>query len=772
MSNVTRKAETERAVAFGIGILALTLVVILLLLAAEPSRIQARMERAIPADSGRLGIPGKRTQTIAADEPAPEYQLGSWTQTTQQDFQTGERWGVDTYGAPGSVTLLPLDDDFDAENMNLDRWVVYGETPEIVSYTSGLVEIASKDKGIRSAAGIGMRGTFLQGDFDYQVDFDLLEWSSTVEHCSADLEAADRMPERDPLTHWVMLKLDSDEYEMHYGTGSTWHLLFRTRTGDRTGKFRINRTGQTFTTYYWHETTGWTAMGSKDYFDDPACASVAGWNTIYYPRFLIHFDNFLVTRNGGIEDPTYAFTGTYTSPAFDTSGPSYLGTLAWSPHSQPLETGVDSLKVQVATNNDNATWHFVGPDGTPNTYYTQSGQEIWDGHHGDRYVRYRIYFATLDPMFTPRVDDITLNFVPADAFYLERLPFTATFETHQNLISSYFDHNYPSEGLTIPQPPDFDIPIYTGEIALQSLGTCCPNLPCYRSIGQRCIAYDGHNGYDYGLTPGTPIYPAAPGTIVDISDAGSYPWLVVVEHQSVDATYVTWYAHIEPDAAVYQEWLGSSSNPEERKLPVETSRTIGTVKSGVGYEHLHFTVKRDGRYTDPYGWLPPVPDPLHAHNGEISRWLWIRNEPRMTLYEPSQETRLTTQIQDVSVTVPAGAYLQPLLLQLYHSALDPVPMLTNGGHTFSLTGWDSQGKPVADLNLPFSVTVRYLDGDIGKAEDTLALYQWDTAQGFWQIVPSELNPVANVLTAQTATLGRFALLGEVWCISLPLVAKP
>lgn len=67
MSNVTRKAETERAVAFGIGILALTLVVILLLLAAEPSRIQARMERAIPADSGRLGIPGKRTQTIAAD---------------------------------------------------------------------------------------------------------------------------------------------------------------------------------------------------------------------------------------------------------------------------------------------------------------------------------------------------------------------------------------------------------------------------------------------------------------------------------------------------------------------------------------------------------------------------------------------------------------------------------------------------------------------------------------------------------------------------------
>ncbi|MCR4283878.1 MAG: FG-GAP-like repeat-containing protein [Parcubacteria group bacterium] len=74
-------------------------------------------------------------------------------------------------------------------------------------------------------------------------------------------------------------------------------------------------------------------------------------------------------------------------------------------------SGTDSIKFQLATNNDNVTWDYYGPDGTASTYYTTAvGQNIWSGQDGSQYLRYKTYFNTASASYTPTLDDITINY--------------------------------------------------------------------------------------------------------------------------------------------------------------------------------------------------------------------------------------------------------------------------------------------------------------------------------------------------------------------------
>lgn len=79
----------------------------------------------------------------------------------------------------------------------------------------------------------------------------------------------------------------------------------------------------------------------------------------------------------------------------------------FAPASQPPQT---NLKFQLATNNDNATWNFWGPDGTAGTYYTTSSQAINAVHNNNRYLRYKVYLQTSDPNLTPVLNSVSLDF--------------------------------------------------------------------------------------------------------------------------------------------------------------------------------------------------------------------------------------------------------------------------------------------------------------------------------------------------------------------------
>ncbi len=125
-------------------------------------------------------------------------------------------------------------------------------------------------------------------------------------------------------------------------------------------------------------------------------------------------------------------SGTLTSSTFDAGSSSSFSSFSWNPGTQPVSTGVDSLKFQIATNNDSSTWNYLGPDGAAGTYYTVSGTTVAPIHAGDRYLRYRAYLATTDPTTTPSLADIAIVhsnscFSPGQVFFTP-LPASGDYE--------------------------------------------------------------------------------------------------------------------------------------------------------------------------------------------------------------------------------------------------------------------------------------------------------------------------------------------------------
>ena len=107
----------------------------------------------------------------------------------------------------------------------------------------------------------------------------------------------------------------------------------------------------------------------------------------------------------------YSENGYLISSSFDTgTDKTVWGILGWEPQNQSPETGAEAIKMQIATNNDNATWNFKGPDGTDASYYLVPNTAINSIHNNQRYIRYKIFLSTENTAFTPIISDITCNF--------------------------------------------------------------------------------------------------------------------------------------------------------------------------------------------------------------------------------------------------------------------------------------------------------------------------------------------------------------------------
>ncbi|UCD92482.1 MAG: hypothetical protein JSV43_00695 [Methanobacteriota archaeon] len=103
-------------------------------------------------------------------------------------------------------------------------------------------------------------------------------------------------------------------------------------------------------------------------------------------------------------------SGVYTSSTIDTAVdnlPTFWNTISWQPTVQLTGT---QLRFQLASNNDSTTWVFRGPDGTSGSYYDNPiGENIWSGHQGHRYLRYRAYFSTSTPL-SPKLESISISY--------------------------------------------------------------------------------------------------------------------------------------------------------------------------------------------------------------------------------------------------------------------------------------------------------------------------------------------------------------------------
>ena len=121
----------------------------------------------------------------------------------------------------------------------------------------------------------------------------------------------------------------------------------------------------------------------------------------------------------------------------------------------------------------------------------------------------------------------------------------------------------------------------------------------------------GHNGVDYGVRDGSPVYAAADGVVsTDSVGSGAYSFghYVTVDHGN---GYKTIYAHLDPSSADVQP--GQKVTAGQR---IGTSGHSGHVTG----PHLHFEVTKDGTPVDPSVILTGAAqiDPSKAGNGKYS----------------------------------------------------------------------------------------------------------------------------------------------------------
>lgn len=72
------------------------------------------------------------------------------------------------------------------------------------------------------------------------------------------------------------------------------------------------------------------------------------------------------------------------------------------------EPSGSDLKFQVAINNDNATWNYIGPDGTSNTFFEAAGTIPLNQISGT-YIRYKAFFSG-NATSAPVLSDATINY--------------------------------------------------------------------------------------------------------------------------------------------------------------------------------------------------------------------------------------------------------------------------------------------------------------------------------------------------------------------------
>ena len=76
------------------------------------------------------------------------------------------------------------------------------------------------------------------------------------------------------------------------------------------------------------------------------------------------------------------------------------------------------MKIQIAVNNNQTTWNYVGPNGTANTYFTLSGESFPLSMDGNQYIRYKAYLATSNIAYTPSLDDVIINYLSYPSPYI------------------------------------------------------------------------------------------------------------------------------------------------------------------------------------------------------------------------------------------------------------------------------------------------------------------------------------------------------------------
>ena len=331
--------------------------------------------------------------------------------TNQSDFTSGMAANVDVTSAPGDVKLsLPAP--------------VQEEQTSIAAYSSNITSTAWIAQTFTPTAS----GKLTQVDFQAALnatDFTstmLVEIRNTVSGAPGSTVLA--------TTSVTNLTNGNLWYSLNFATpanvtaGTAYALVFRAGTG---GPFLVVRgSGNLY------------AGGSMQ----SSANSGASWANV---------TSAAVTQDlafrAYVQPQAYATSGSYVSAPKDANQAD--GTQAgWDKLTWTAATpaGTDVKFQAAASNNAGGLYNFVGPDGTPNTYFSNGGSLAQ--FNGFRYLKYKAYLTTTNTAVTPTLSDVTVcnSNTPLPATSLNIAPASGTYGTTATLTATLISGGSPVAG--------------------------------------------------------------------------------------------------------------------------------------------------------------------------------------------------------------------------------------------------------------------------------------------------------------------------------------
>ncbi len=102
-------------------------------------------------------------------------------------------------------------------------------------------------------------------------------------------------------------------------------------------------------------------------------------------------------------------TKAFISPITTFESVSMYDSISWN----AVTPGGSDIKFQISTSADGSLWTgFVGPDGKSISYYTSNSRNIWSGHNGQKFLKYKAFIkSAIYPNYdvTPVLNSVTIN---------------------------------------------------------------------------------------------------------------------------------------------------------------------------------------------------------------------------------------------------------------------------------------------------------------------------------------------------------------------------
>lgn len=202
--------------------------------------------------------------------------MKAWT--TQADFQTGVRNGVDTYGV--NDWIIP-DDDFSGAAVNGDRWISYANNGAVLPTIAGEQLQLETTGSVYGTSEVASSFHF-DGDFDTQVDYEINPFVNYNSHALFYAFFDDGS--------YFRVGRQGNNYQSYKSWPDENQITF---TNDTKGKLRLTRTGNVAKTWYWNGSQ-WINQSTWMVSTTPVRILLEATSFLGTEQLHVKFDNFKV----------------------------------------------------------------------------------------------------------------------------------------------------------------------------------------------------------------------------------------------------------------------------------------------------------------------------------------------------------------------------------------------------------------------------------------------------------------------------------------------